>query len=135
MDEPEFVPIDPDGAMTPADVDRYLRLIYNELYFARKRLREARYKEIQDLKAYSEAKIPLLADPDCPDPERAGVTKAARDEWINARIPALWWAYQGSKVVRQTAEDYSKQLREQVSCLQSINSIAKQAFDLTGRNG
>jgi len=131
----EFVPIDPDAELGPAQVDRLLKRLYNELAFARIALRNAREKEIKDLEAYSAAKQPLLLDPDCPMPSRsAGVSKAQHDEWINVRIPHLWWAYQESKIDRMSAVDYSKQIAEQVKCVQSIGANARQAYDLSGRH-
>lgn len=130
----EFEPIDLDAALTPHDVDRYLRRLHNELYTAERALRESRYKEIQALRKYSEAKQPLLLDPDCPDISRSGVTKAAQEEWIGAKIPDLYWAHQGAKVVRMNAQDYARRLDSQIKCLQSINTIVRQMYDMSGRH-
>lgn len=131
----QFEPIDLDAALTPHDVDRYLRRLNNEVYIAERALRESRIKEIQALKRYSEAKQPFLLDPECPDTNRSGVTKTAQEEWIGARVPEEYWAYQGAKVVRMNAQSYAKRLDSQIKCLQSINSIVKQMYDLTGRHG
>lgn len=131
----EFEPIDLDAALTPHDVDRFLRRLHNELYFAERALRESRYKEIRALRAYLEAKQPLLLDPDCPDTSRSSVTKTVQEEWISSRLPEEYWAYQGAKVVRMNAQDYVKRLDSQVKVLQSINSIVKQMYDLSGRHG
>jgi hypothetical protein len=111
-----------------------MKRLYNELAFARLALRESRRNEVKALKAYSEARNPLRFDPECPEPSRStGVTKADREEWINAKIADLYWAHQGAKVVRESAEDYSRQLREQVKCVQSIGANARQAYDIVGR--
>lgn len=128
----EFEPIDLDATLTPHDVDRYLRKLYNELYFAERALRESRIKEIKALKAFSEAKQPLLLDPDCPDTTRSGVTKTAQDEWFSSQIPDQYWAHQGAKVVRMNAQDYARRLDSQVKVLQSINSVVKQMYGLSG---
>lgn len=128
----EFEPIDLDAALTPHDVDRYLRRLHNELYIAERALRESRYLEVQALKAYSEAKQPFLLDPDCPDTSRSGVTKTAQEEWISARIPDLYWAYQGAKVVRMNAQSYARRLDGQIKCLQSINTIVRQQYGMPG---
>ena len=130
-----FEPIDLDADLTPADVDRYLRGLHNELYYAQRALREARVKEVRALKDYSDAKQPHLLDPDCPDPTKSGVSKAAQEEWLCARLPEPYWAYQGAKVVRQNAQDYARRLDSQVKVLQSINSIVRQAYDVAGRHG
>jgi hypothetical protein len=128
----EFEPIDLDAALTPHDVDRYLRRLHNELYTAERALRESRYKEVQALKAYSEEKQPFLLDPNCPDTSRSGVTKAAQEEWISAKIPDLYWMYQGAKVVRMNAQSYAKRLDGQIKCLQSINTIVRQQYGMSG---
>lgn len=128
----EFEPIDLDAALTPHDVDRYLRRLHNELYIAERALRESRYKEVQALKAYSEAKQPFLLDPGCPDTSRSGVTKTAQEEWISAKIPDLYWTYQGAKVVRMNAQSYAKRLDSQIKCLQSINTIVRQQYGMSG---
>lgn len=130
-----FEPLDLDAAFTPHDIDRFLRGLYNELYIAERALRESRYKEIQALRAYSEAKQPLLMDPDCPDTSRSGVTKTAQEDWISGKIPDLYWAYQGAKVVRMNSQDYAKRLDSQVKVLQSINSVVKQMYGMSGSHG
>ena len=131
----EFEPIGLDDDLTPHDVDRYLRGLHNELYIAERALRDSRYKEIQALRAYSEKKQPFLLDPECPDASRSGITKAAQEEWISARVPEEYWTYQGAKVVRMNAQDYARRLESQVKVLQSINTIVRQMYDLTGRHG
>lgn len=131
----DFTFLDPDDAMTPAQVDRHIKLLNNEVARAQIALRRCRYKEIQDFKEFSEARSPLLLDPECPVISKtAGVTKAQRDEWIQERIPALWWTYQGSKLVRSTCEDYIRRLGEQVRLTQTISASARQAYETTGRH-
>ncbi len=61
------------------------------------------------------------------------MTVAQRDEWIQERLPDLWWPYQASKIVRISAEDYNNRLGRQVRCIQSINANARQAYDTVGR--
>jgi hypothetical protein len=131
----EFEPIDLDADLTPADVDMFLRRLHNELYYAQRSLREARIKEIRALKTYSEQKAPLLLEPECPDATRSGVSKAAQEEWIGARIPEPYWAYRGAKVVRQNAQDYAHHLDGQVKVLQSLNSLVRQMYNMDGRYG
>lgn len=130
----DFEPIDPDADMSPADVDRWLKRLYNELAWARIALKKARYAEVQALKAYKEAREPLKQHDDCPQPSRStGVSRDDRDDWINGRISAEYWDLEGKRVVRQAAEDYSRQVRDQVKCIQSIGANARQAYDLAGR--
>jgi hypothetical protein len=125
MERPEFTPIDPNEDLATDEVKRHLSAIFNELYFARKDLEQARNREVDAFEAYTLARLPLLKDPNCPDPKQSGVTATQQANWINDRIPNPWLAYQRAKTSRLNAVDYTKQLREQVSVLQSINSIAK----------
>jgi hypothetical protein len=130
----DFEPIDPDADMSPADVDRHLKILRNELARARIGLRNARNHEIRCFRTYTDARNALLLSPECPEVSRStGITVAERDAWINARIPEEFWAYEGAKVMRKNAESYSQQVREQVKCIQSIGANARQAYDIAGR--
>jgi hypothetical protein len=131
----KFEPLDLDATLTPHDVDRLLRRIHNAIAYAERDLRQSRNAEVAAEKAYFIARAPLLGDPDCPEPKKSrGVTKTDRDEWVNVRVPDAYWAHREAKVLRQGAEDYWWSLKEQVKCLQSINSIVKQMYDLSGRH-
>lgn len=125
MERPEFKFINPGDDLDTTQVGRYLSGVYNELHFARKDLEAARNAETEAYKAYLLARLPLLDDPACPDPNRSGITATQQQNWINDRIPELWLAYTAAKTARMNAVDYTKQLRDQVGVLQSLNSIAK----------
>jgi hypothetical protein len=125
MERPEFKFINPGDDLDTTEVGRRLSAIYNELYFAGKDLEAARLAEVNAYKAYLRARVPLLKDPDCPDPKQSGITATQQKNWINDQIPELWLAYTDTKTLRMNAVDYAKQLREQVGVLQSLNSIAK----------
>jgi hypothetical protein len=130
-----FEELNLDDTLTPHDVDRLLRRIHNAIAYAERDLRQSRNAEVAAEKAYFLKRAPLLGDPDCPEPNKSrGVTKTDRDEWVNVRVPDAYWAYREAKVLRQGAEDYWWSLKEQVKCLQSINSIVKQMYDLAGRH-
>jgi hypothetical protein len=135
-DREKFEPLELDTDLTPIDVDRLLRRIHNAVGFANRDLRQLRDAEVQAEKAYRMARTPLMMRDDCPEPNRSkGITKTDRDEWINDRIPDEYWAWREAKVLRQEAEDYFWSLKEQVKCLQSINTIVRQLYDLSGRHG
>lgn len=134
-DRDNLEPLELDSDLTPHDVDRLLRRIHNAIAYAGRDLRQSRDAEVEAEKAYRLARAPLMDHPECPEPNRSkGVTKTDRDEWINDRIPDLYWNWREAKNLRQNAEDYSWSLKEQVKCLQSINSIVRQMYDLTGRH-
>jgi hypothetical protein len=129
-----FQPIDPDADLGPAQVDRFLKQLYNELAFARLRLRQSRYDEVNALKAFSEREMELKFSDECPQVSRStGVSRADQEAWIVSQASALYWAHQSAKVMRENAEDYSRQVRDQVKCIQSIGANARQAYDLSGR--
>jgi len=125
-------PIDLDATLTPVDVDRYLRRLNNALAYAERELRLARRDEVNAEQVYAEAKQPFLLDPSCPDPSRSGVSQKAQEEWLGARVPVEYWAYRRAKVVRMNAQDHAKRLDGQVRCIQSINSLVKQMYSLSG---
>lgn len=132
----EFVPIDPDTEMLPAQIDRHLKRLYNELAFAIGDLRKARGEEVNAKKAYTEARNRLLLSGECPRVGRGSndVTVDEREAWINNRLDGEVWVLEGAKVVRESAEDYlNNTLRGQVSCIQSIGATARQMYDLSGR--
>lgn len=128
----DFTFLEPEAALTPVEVDRHLKLLNNELARAQMGARNARNREIRDLREFSLAKAPLLLDPECPVPGTRGVTKAQRDEWLSERLPELWWTYQSSRIRRVSAEEYMERLGKQVGCLQSIGKNARQAYGLPG---
>lgn len=133
-DRDDFQLLELDTDLTPIDVDRLLRRIHNAVAFANRDLRQHRDAEVKAEKAYRKARAPLTVRDDCPEPDRSkGITKSERDEWINDRIPDEYWRYREAKVLRQGAEDYFWSLKEQVKCLQSINTIVRQMYDLSGR--
>lgn len=132
-DREDFALLELDTDLTPVDVDRLLRRIHNAVAFASRDLRQRRNEEIEAEKAYRTARAPLMMSDDCPEPNRSkGVTKTDRDEWLNDQIPDQYWAWREAKVLRQGAEDYFWSLKEQVKCLQSINTIVRQMYDLSG---
>lgn len=128
-------PIDLDATLTPVDVDRYLRRLSNALAYSERELRLARAAEVDAEQEYAEAKQPYLLDPECPDPTRSGVSQKTQEAWLGARVPEQYWAYRRAKVVRMNAQDHAKRLDGQVRCIQSINSLVKQMYNLEGRHG
>lgn len=130
-----FAPIDPDIELSPAQTDRLLKEILNELGRARLALRDARRKEAVAEKAWQDKRIPLVMGEACPKPSRStGVTKEDRETWLIHNATKEYWDFRGAKVVRECAEDYMRMLREQVSVLQSLNANARTSYELTGRH-
>lgn len=126
--------VDLDEPMTPADTDRYLRRLNNELVISQLAVTRARGEEIDAQKMYAATRNPLLMDPSCPKVgSRAGqVSAKERDLWISARIPGAYWALEEAKLVRTNAVDYAWQVKTQAGLMQSLNNNAKAIYGTPG---
>ena len=131
----DFTFLDPGTELTPPEVDRHLKTLINELARAQLALRRARTEEIEKQKEYEAAKYKLLLDEECPVPlTNRSITNTHREEWVNAHIPELWWAFVEARNTRQAEWDYLTRLDTQGRLLQSINKNAGQALDLAWRH-
>lgn len=130
-----FVFLEPDAHLTPAEVERFLNLLNNEIARAQDNLRRARGRELDAKKIYTRERDRLLLSDDCPNVGRASgdVTVAERDAWINTRIDNELWIYKTAKVEREDAESYVWAIKDQIEILRSLGVLSRQAFDLSGR--
>lgn len=130
-----FVFLEPDAHLTPAEVERFLNLLNNEIARAQNNLRRARARELDARKIYSRERDRLLLSDECPNVGRASgdVTVAERDAWVNTRIDDELWIYKTARVEREDAESYVWAIKDQIEVLRSIGVLSRQAFDLSGR--
>lgn len=130
-----FVWLQPDAHLTPAEVERFLNLLNNEIARAQQNLRRARGRELDAKKIYARERDRLLLSDECPNVGRASgdVTVAERDAWVNTRIDDELWIYKTAKVEREDAESYVWAIKDQIEVLRSIGVLSRQAFDLSGR--
>lgn len=130
-----FVFLEPDAHLTPAEVERFLNALNNEIARAQNMLRQARHRELEAKKIYARERDRLLLSSDCPNVGRASgdVTVAERDAWINIRIDDQLWIYKTAKVEREDAESYVWAIKDQIEILRSLGVLARQAMDLSGR--
>lgn len=130
-----FVFLEPDAHLTPAEVERFLNLLNNEIARAQQNLRQARVRELDAKKIYSRERDRLLLSDAVPNVGRASgdVTVAERDAWVNTRIDDELWIYKTAKVEREDAESYVWAIKDQIEVLRSIGVLSRQAFDLSGR--
>ena len=130
-----FVFLQPDAHLTPAEVERFLNLLNNEIARAQRYLRNARERELDARKIYQRDRDRLLLSDGCPNVGRAAgdVTVAERDAWINTQLDTELWIYKTAKVQREDAESYVWAIKDQIEVLRSIGVLARQAFDLSGR--
>jgi hypothetical protein len=132
----DYIPIDPDENLTPAEAERILKVLYNELGLAQLELRRARDRELDAKKAYVSERKRLLWTRECPHVGRGSddVTVDERDAWIDNKIPDEFWVYEVAQSQRADADDYMSMLRHQVKCVQSISATTRQAYDISGRS-
>lgn len=130
-----FVFLEPDAHLTPAEVERFLNLLNNEIARAQNNLRRARARELDAKKIYARERDRLLLSDEAPNVGRASgdVTVAERDAWVNTRIDDELWIYKTAKVEREDAESYVWAIKDQIEVLRSIGVLSRQAFDLSGR--
>lgn len=131
-----FVPINVDADLTPAEVDRHLRQLRNHVALSQIELERCRDDELEAKKAFTKARTRLLLSPECPRVSRggSGVTVDERDAWIISKLDEEFWALEGAKVNRENAEDYGRSVREQIKCIQSLGASARQAYEIAGRS-
>lgn len=131
-----FVFLEPDAHLTPAQVERFLNLLANEIAAAQKALVDARDRELEAKKIYQQAKDRLLLSAECPNVGRASgdVTVAEREAWINTQVGDELWIYKTTQVERENAESYVWAIKDQIEILRSIGVLSRQALDLSGRN-
>jgi hypothetical protein len=131
-----FVFLEPDAHLTPAEVERFLNLLNNEIARAQHALSTARRRELEAKKIHARERDRLLLSDDCPNVGRASgdVTVAERDAWINTRIDNELWIYKTAQVEREDAEAYVWAIKDQIEILRSLGVLSRQAFDLSGRS-
>lgn len=130
-----FVFLEPDAHLTPAEVERFLNRLSNEIARAQYALKNARNRELDAKRTFHRERDRLLLSDACPNVGRASgdVTVAERDAWINTQIDTELWVYKTAKVQREDAESYVWAIKDQIEVLRSIGVLARQAFDLSGR--
>ena len=79
-----FVFLEPDAHLTPAEVERFLNLLNNEVARAQNNLSRARGRELDAKKIHARERDRLLLSDECPNVGRASgdVTVAERDAWM-----------------------------------------------------
>lgn len=130
-----FVFLEPDAHLTPAEVERFLNLLNNEVARAQNNLSRARGRELDAKKIHARERDRLLLSDECPNVGRASgdVTVAERDAWINTRIDDELWIYKTAQVEREDAESYVWAIKDQIEIIRSLGVMSRQAFDLSGR--
>lgn len=123
--------IDTATVLTPDQTELFLKLLHNELGKAQLAVKKARDDEVNAEEAYFRARLPLLAEDDCPDRERRNgrVTQKQVDAWFADRIPVEHQALRRAQVARRNAIGYAGVVKDQVQVMRSLNSLAKVFYE------
>ena len=118
--------------LTPVDIETRLRKLVNDLGIATVMLREARDAEVEAKHAWARARRRAMLSRECPKVERGGYTTAERDAWCDDQVADLAFAHDKATVVRESAQDHLRTLREQAEIVRSLGASVRQAYELAG---
>lgn len=125
-------PIPQYEPLTPADVERQVRWIYNQMTRAQTILREARDAEVAAKHVYERAHRKAILSSDCPKVARGGYTTADRDAWVGEQCAEQQEAYELAEVARKAAEEHLRTLYQQGTLAAVLAKSVHQAFNLAG---
>jgi hypothetical protein len=130
-----FTRINPDAELTPVEVERHLKVLFNELARAQGDLREARDSELDAKRSYELARARAVLSQECPKVSRkeGGATVDERDAWVTLQIADAEEIYAVASVARANTEDYLRMLRQQAEIIRSLGTSVRQAYEMAGR--
>lgn len=123
---PQFEPL------TPVDVERQIRWIYNQLTRAQASLRDARDAEVKAKHVYERTRRRAILSSDCPKVARNGYTTADRDAWVDEQCAEPREAYELAEVARKASEEHLKTLYQQGTLAATLAKSVNQAYSMAG---
>lgn len=121
--------------LTPVATEQKLRQLVNDLGRAQVALSVARDAEVDAKHALNRARRRALLSAECPKITRGGWSAAERDAWVSDRVTDLEEAYDRAVVVRESAQDHLRVLRDQAECVRSLNASVRLAYGMAGAVG
>lgn len=121
-----------DHDLTPADIQRQLRWLYNALAQATMATARARNAEVEAKHAYERARRAALMSAQCPRVTRGGYTVADRDAWVDEQCDGQRQAYELAMVARQASEDLMRLRRDQSLIVMSLARQVETAYNMSG---
>jgi hypothetical protein len=121
-----------NGPLNPVQVEAKLRSLVNDLGSAQQALARARDAEVDAKHDYERARRRALLGGDAPKVSRGGFTTAERDAWVDDKTEAAKFAYDKAAVVRETAQDHLRTLRDQAECVRSLGASVRMSYELAG---
>jgi len=119
-------------ALTPVEVEAWLRRLLNDLGLARVALSEARNREVDAKHEYERARRKAILSDKSPKVTRGGYTTAERDAWVDDQAGDLRFDFDKATVVREAAQDRLRVLMAQAEIVRSLGASVRQAYELAG---
>lgn len=118
---------------TPAGIENRLTGLVTELTKAQVALANARDAEVDAKHRYERAKRRALLGEDRPKVTRGGYTTAERDAWVDQKVDEERFAYDKAVVIRESAQDHLRVVRDQAEIIRSLGASVRTAYDVAGR--
>jgi hypothetical protein len=118
--------------LTPVVIESKLRSLVTELSRAQQALAQARDLEVDAKHALNRARRRALLSGEAPKVARGGYTSAERDAWVDDQVCDLQEAYDRAVVVRESAQDHLRVLRDQAEIVRSLGASVRLAYGAAG---
>lgn len=119
-------------SLTPVEIESKLRQLYNDLGRAQQSLAQARDLEVDAKHAHDRARRRAVLSEKSPKVTRGGYTAADRDAWVDEQVADLRFAYDKATVVRETAQDHLRTVRDQTEIVRSLSVLTRLAYEMAG---
>lgn len=120
------------NVLTPADAERRLTTLDNEMAKATLWLRDARDAEVAAKHTYEAAHRRALLSKDCPKVTRGGFTTAERDAWVGDQCADEQRTYDIAVARREASADHLRTVREQAMVAMSLLRSANASMQIAG---
>jgi hypothetical protein len=118
--------------LTPVGIEAKLRSLVTDLSRSQQALAQARDLEVEAKHALNRARRRALLSGKAPKVARGGFTTAERDAWVDEQVSDLQEAYDKATVVRESAQDHLRVLRDQAEIVRSLGVSVRQAYEMAG---
>lgn len=125
----------PYEQLRPDQIEEKLRDLVNSMTRAEFKLRAARDAETDAEILYRAAHRKAMLSDKCPVVSRSAHTTAYRDAWVEEVCADEWQAYRLAQTACEAAKDHVRTQRDVVSAVQTIASLWKASFSVSGVHG
>jgi hypothetical protein len=121
--------------LTPVDIERRQRALFNDLTRAQAALAQARDLEVDAKHELDRARRRAMLSGKAPRVARDSATVAERDAWISEQVSDLEFAAAKATVVRESAHDHLRTLFVQCELIRSLAASVRAAFEISDVSG